>query len=133
MLPRKRAANGIVPAGEQALALGRCEIWAEAPIERPALGELVGRGIDARLQTGQVCGPQRRRLQHRRPIDRGIDDVGLIFVSSSAQLTESHWWVVVLDNSDQAGALGYHDLTSAGLPISKVFAGTDKQYGKTGR
>jgi hypothetical protein len=38
------------------------------------------------------------------------------------------WWLVILDNSDQAGALGYHDLTSEGLPLGKVFAGTDKQY-----
>lgn len=39
------------------------------------------------------------------------------------------WWLVILDNSDQAGALGYHDLTSEGLPLGKVFAGTDKQFG----
>ena len=25
------------------------------------------------------------------------------------------WWVVFLDNSDQAGALAYHDLTNEGL------------------
>ena len=39
------------------------------------------------------------------------------------------WWLVVLDNSDQAGALGYHDITKTGLPIGKVFAGSDIQYG----
>lgn len=43
----------------------------------------------------------------------------------------SHWQVVVLDNADQAGALGYHDVTSADLPMAKVFAGTDKQYGQS--
>ena len=32
-----------------------------------------------------------------------------------------------MDDSDQAGALGYHDLTSAGLPMGKVFARTDLQ------
>jgi hypothetical protein len=31
------------------------------------------------------------------------------------------WWLVFLDNSDQAGALAYHDLTNEGLPLSKVF------------
>jgi hypothetical protein len=31
------------------------------------------------------------------------------------------WWVVFLDDSDQAKALAYHDLTDDGLPISKVF------------
>jgi len=35
------------------------------------------------------------------------------------------WWLVFLDNSDQAGALGYHDLTPDGLPIGKVFAQSD--------
>ena len=34
------------------------------------------------------------------------------------------WWCVFLDNSDQADALAYHDLTNEGLPISKVFAKT---------
>lgn len=34
------------------------------------------------------------------------------------------WWVVFLDDSDQAGALAYHDLTNEGLPISKVFVKT---------
>jgi hypothetical protein len=34
------------------------------------------------------------------------------------------WWVVFLDNSDQANALAYHDLTNEGLPISKIFVKT---------
>ena len=36
------------------------------------------------------------------------------------------WWVVFLDDSDQAGALAYHDVTNTGLPIAKVFAKTLK-------
>ena len=36
---------------------------------------------------------------------------------------------MVLDNSDQAGALGYHDMTPDGLPLGKVFAATDLQFG----
>jgi hypothetical protein len=35
----------------------------------------------------------------------------------------------VLDNSDQAGALGYHDVTNEGLPLGKVFAGSDLASG----
>lgn len=31
------------------------------------------------------------------------------------------WWVVFLDDSDQARDIGYHDLTNDGLPIAKVF------------
>ncbi len=34
------------------------------------------------------------------------------------------WWLVFLDDSDQAQALAYHDLTNDGLPIAKVFVKT---------
>src|SRR3989440_3559768 len=57
-------------------------------------------------------------------------DADLTFVPSTAQqLPADHWWLVILDNSDQAGALGYHDLTSEGLPLGKVFAGSDVALG----
>lgn len=39
------------------------------------------------------------------------------------------WQIVVLDDSDMAGALGYHDETADGYPLGKVFAKTDQQYG----
>ena len=39
------------------------------------------------------------------------------------------WWLVLLDDSDQANALGYHDMTTEGLPIGKVFAGSDLKAG----
>jgi hypothetical protein len=50
------------------------------------------------------------------------------FVASANKPPADAWVVAVLNNSDQAGALGYHDLTPAGLPLGKVFAGTDRQY-----
>ncbi len=50
------------------------------------------------------------------------------FVPSSGKPPAGVWVVAVLNNSDQAGALGYHDLTPDGLPLGKVFAGTDRQY-----
>ncbi|WP_052681518.1 hypothetical protein [Saccharothrix sp. ST-888] len=56
-------------------------------------------------------------------------DAELSYVAPKA-LSPQAWWLVVLDNSDQAGALGYHDLTSNFLPLGKVFAGTDKQFGQ---
>jgi hypothetical protein len=37
--------------------------------------------------------------------------------------------LVVLDTSDEANALGYHDYTPEGLPLGKAFAKTDKMYG----
>ena len=48
----------------------------EALVERPARGELVRRGIEARLQSGEIRRAQRRRLQHGRPVDRRVEDVG---------------------------------------------------------
>jgi hypothetical protein len=55
-------------------------------------------------------------------------DATLTFVPKSSKPNPAAWLVAVLDNSDQAGALGYHDLTAQGLPLSKVFAASDKQY-----
>ncbi|GAA2228412.1 hypothetical protein GCM10010430_05120 [Kitasatospora cystarginea] len=56
-------------------------------------------------------------------------DAQLSFAAPAA-LSDDSWWLVVLDDSDQAGALGYHDVTSNFLPLGKVFAGTDKKYGQ---
>jgi len=39
------------------------------------------------------------------------------------------WIVAILDDSDQADALGYHDVTIEGHPVAKVFAGTDHDLG----
>jgi len=46
----------------------------------------------------------------------------LRFVPGGKDPGPGEWWLVVLDNSDQAGALGYHQMTNAGLPISLAFA-----------
>lgn len=50
----------------------------------------------------------------------------LIFGQPASQET---WQVLILDRSDQQGALGYHDFTPGGRPISKVFAADDKKFG----
>lgn len=56
-------------------------------------------------------------------------DADLSFVPTGGTPAAGSWWLVILDNSDQAGALGYHDLTPEGLPLGKVFAGSDIQLG----
>ena len=56
-------------------------------------------------------------------------DCQLTFLSREEPLTEGWWQISVTDNSDQAGALGYHELTSRGTPLGKVFAGLDLQSG----
>ena len=50
-------------------------------------------------------------------------------VPKGTQLPAGSWWPVLLDDSDQANALGYHDLTTEGLPIGKVFAASDLKAG----
>lgn len=40
------------------------------------------------------------------------------------------WSIIFLDNADEAGALGYHDLTKDGEPISKVFVETTLKAGE---
>ncbi len=53
-----------------------------------------------------------------------LEDAFFSFVPKGATPTAGAWWLVYFDNSDQAGALAYHDLTNEGLPISKVFVKT---------
>ena len=56
----------------------------------------------------------------------GVDAATFTFVPKGQAPASGTWWVVFLDDSDQAGALAYHDLTDEGLPISKVFVKTIK-------
>jgi len=53
----------------------------------------------------------------------------LSIVPKTSQPPAGSWWLVLLDDSDQANALGYHDLTSESLPIGKVFAASDLKAG----
>lgn len=57
-------------------------------------------------------------------------DASLSFVPKGKTLDPESWHIVVLDNSDQAGALGYHDVTPSGLPLGKIFAKDDIDYGE---
>jgi hypothetical protein len=56
-------------------------------------------------------------------------DARLQFVPKSKKAPADLWWMVLLDDSDQQGALGYHELTDAGLPLGRVFAKTDRDNG----
>jgi hypothetical protein len=65
--------------------------------------------------------------EHLAPI-WGVD-AELFFVPSGAPPPNGIWWLAIMDNSDQAGTLGYHDTTSDGLPLGKVFAASDLAWG----
>jgi hypothetical protein len=56
-------------------------------------------------------------------------DAELTIVAKGTQPANGSWWLVLLDDSDQANALGYHDLTTEGLPVGKVFAASDLKAG----
>src|ERR1051326_6400732 len=45
---------------------------------------------------------------------------------SSPPTGAGSWLLSILDDSDQAGALGYHDVTADNTPLMKVFAKTDR-------
>lgn len=51
------------------------------------------------------------------------------FLPKGETLTKGWWQIVVLDDPDQADALGYHELSSTGEPLGKIFARLDIQAG----
>ena len=59
------------------------------------------------------------------PADAWGIEANLTFVPKGAPDPTNSWWVAVFDNADVANALGYHDVTSSGSPLGKVFAATD--------
>ncbi len=58
-------------------------------------------------------------------------DCSLAFLSKKQPLTAGWWQIVITDNPDQAGALGYHELTNTGAPLGKVFAALDIDSGSS--
>jgi hypothetical protein len=53
----------------------------------------------------------------------------LYYVAKGQHPLPGSWWLVLLDDADQAGALGYHDITAQDLPLGKVFCKTTIQDG----
>jgi len=55
----------------------------------------------------------------------------LTFFPKGSTPPADQWWLAIMDSSDQAGALGYHETTDAGAPLGKVFAKDDLTYGSS--
>jgi hypothetical protein len=53
----------------------------------------------------------------------------LTYVPKGQVANPAHWQLVFFDTADIAGALGYHELTSTGLPLGKIFIRTTEQAG----
>src|SRR5476649_512211 len=53
-----------------------------------------------------------------------VEHASFHFLPQRKAPATASWWLVFLDNSDQASALAYHDLTNDGYPVAKVFVKT---------
>lgn len=58
-------------------------------------------------------------------------DCELAFLPRERPLHAGWWQVVVTDDPDLAGALGYHEMSSQGTPLGKVFAKLDLENGQS--
>jgi hypothetical protein len=58
-------------------------------------------------------------------------DCTLSFFPKDQPLIHGWWQIAIADNPDQAGALGYHEMTSTGTPLGKVFAKLDLTIGSS--
>lgn len=72
-----------------------------------------------------VAALQRQVREHFAPA-WGLDATLAVFAKDAAP-PPNFWQLVILDDADQAGALGYHETTASGQPIGKVFARTAQQ------
>jgi len=53
----------------------------------------------------------------------------LRIVAKEARLADGEWLIGLFDDADSAGILGYHETTTKGAPLGKVFVKTTKDYG----
>src|SRR5271157_1565686 len=81
---------------------------------------------DAQVQA--VVSPLQTQV-HRDFAPPWGTDADLTFVPAGNTPDPGSWWLTVFDTSDQANALGYHDVTAEGLPSGKVFAKSDLDAG----
>jgi hypothetical protein len=58
-------------------------------------------------------------------------DCTLRFLPKGEVLAAGWWQIVVMDDPDQAGALGYHEMSAKGTPLGKIFAKLDLQIGSS--
>jgi len=83
---------------------------------------------DAQIQS--VIDPLQTQVHRDFAPVWGVD-ADLTFVPTGGTPDPGTWWLTILDTSDQAGALGYHDVTDQGLPAGKVFAKSDVDLGNS--
>ena len=80
----------------------------------------------AEVQTA-VAALQRQVSEHFAPA-WGVDAT-LSFVPAGSKPLPGSWWLVILDDSEDANTLGFHDLTDEAMPLGKVFVKTAQDAG----
>lgn len=58
-------------------------------------------------------------------------DASITWLPKYEPLTPGWWQIVVVDDPDMAGALGYHQQSAVGTPLGKVFAKLDLESGSS--
>lgn len=91
--------------------------------------ELINRStvLDDAAVAAWVTGLQRQITEDFYPI--WGRDARVIFTGREGRPHAGTWWAVVTDDADQAGVLGYHDVTNAGDPLLHIFAATALRFG----
>ena len=79
--------------------------------------------VTARAINAMLPAFDRQWTRDLRPV-WGVDAAEFTVVPANRAPPRNAWWLVFLDDSHQAHRQAYHDLTSEGLPISKVYART---------
>ncbi|HUJ98306.1 MAG TPA: hypothetical protein VLV85_08680 [Stellaceae bacterium] len=92
------------------------------PIKIAVINEAKEEKVPARDLAKVVAALQKQIERDFAPV-WGIE-ARLSLVPEGEALPEDAWWLTLLDDTDRAGNLGYHDLTSAGLPLGKAFIAT---------
>jgi hypothetical protein len=102
----------VTPCGDHAMDQGTLMLRISVLNESTSTTSAVIRGMLPALQT-----------QWNRDLAQvwGIDRVVLQQVPKRRKPKPGSWWLVFLDDAEQANNLAVHDLTHEGLPIAKVF------------
>lgn len=53
----------------------------------------------------------------------------LHFFSRNQQVPQGYWWLVIVDYNEESSNMGWHDVSSEGLPQGMIPAKADKEFG----
>jgi len=81
---------------------------------------------DAEVQA--VIAPLQAQVETFAQVWGRAATLSFVARTEMASVPTDAWLMVVLDNADQAGALGYHTVSPNGTPMGKVFAHTCAMY-----